>query len=260
MSATQLDAADLYQAPARASATTAMLDHFLPTNGTEFAAGQEYQEYTTVAAGAVTSLCLTNNGATALPVHPLPYSGDNEEFPDVSYLEANGFVTASTTPVPSATAGMSASAVSAYKKTENQCAQPTRDALSQVSTQGSVLETQWMHIVAQIDERPAVESALKTFSMCLAATGVHAATITAFFASATAKVQAAGTKLKTAERTAGQLYARCIAPVEVARDAARATARAGFLQSHSNAIHALESSWDSALATLESAGTAWPSS
>lgn len=257
---TKLTAAEMYQSPTRASATAAMLDYFLPVDGTEFAAGQEYQEYTTVAGDAVTNLCLTKKGLATLPVHVLTYSGDNEEFPDISYLEANGFVTASTTPVPSATAGMPASAASAYLTAERQCAQTTSDAMSPVWAQGSALETDWMQIVAQIDETPAVTSALKTFSTCLAATGVSATSITAFFKYATSKARAAGANLKAAERTAGQLYARCVGPVETARDTARASARATFIETHAETVDALESSWKSALSTLESAGAAWPSS
>ncbi len=257
---TDLTTAELYQAPTRAAANTAMLDYFLPANGTQFAAGQEYMEYTTVAKDAVTNQCLTNKGLASLPVHPLAYSGDNEEFPDISYLEENGFVTESTTPAASATAGTSPSSASPPEQAVSQCTQTASGALSQVVTEGSSLETSWMQAVAKIDETTAVKSALAGFSTCVASTGVQAATVTAFFATTTSKVRAPGADLLTAERSLGQLYARCIQPVEAVRDAARATARATFIRSHALAVDGLESSWSSALSTLESAGTAWPTS
>lgn len=256
---TELTSAELYQAPVRASATSAMLDFFLPASGAEFAAGQEYLEYATVAGDSVTSKCLAAEGLAPVAVHPLSYSGNEEEFPDISYLAKNGFVTPPTISEPSATAGMSAGALSAYKRAESRCETKPDEALAAVSRQGSSLETQWWQVIAEIDEMPAVTNTLKTFSTCLAATGVHASTITDFFTYATSKARAAGASLETAERSAGQLYARCVAPVEVARDAARASARAAFMKAHSATVTSLESSWTSALSTLESAGNPWPS-
>jgi hypothetical protein len=139
----------------------------------------------------------------------------------------------------------------------HRCEQRTQPAAtSHLSKLGQQLSTSWSATLTRIDSSAAVQRKLPGFSKCLAAAGVQATTITAFFSYATHASHGSGSS--TTARSTGQLYAGCIAPLEAVRDAARVRARATFIADHAASISQLEASWHSALVTLERSGIAWP--
>src|ERR1700728_3614899 len=71
---------------------TAVLDYFFPRNGTDFEAGWTFSNFTQTVQDKAVDQCLESDGFNALPPVENPYSGSNEEFPDLAYLKAHGFL------------------------------------------------------------------------------------------------------------------------------------------------------------------------
>jgi hypothetical protein len=164
--------------------TAAMLDWFFPTSGADFAAGWRFlNAFDAVETGAV-SQCLAAKGFHFPTSSPqIVYSGDNTEFPYLSYLGTHGFgpTLIGTSVATDPTKGMTQAEMSAYKAATHGCRTTISAVFDPALQSGSTLQDQWMSIVAKIDTEAPFQRALDGWRTCTQHAGVNVSTIQAFF-------------------------------------------------------------------------------
>jgi hypothetical protein len=254
------NAAQLTNSPVKPSSISdAMLDSFFPTDGEDFAAGESYTQFTSEVAGKITDKCMVADGFAAPPPTPNPYSGDNTEFPYLSYIKTHGFeVTQPASPSP--TKGMSSSEARAYEEADNRCSKGASDQFTQINNSGAALGSQWMNIVSSIDAGTQFQNALKGFYGCMHRAGVDVNSMNDFFNYVSGPLGPSGGNPQAANARLGSLYARCLGPAETLRDHLRMQARTIFYDQHALSINALTSELSMLITRLGSKyGVAWGS-
>ncbi|MGB8196902.1 MAG: hypothetical protein WCF25_07850 [Acidimicrobiales bacterium] len=215
----------------------AALDHFFPTSGVTFEAGDAYSSDVNAIEIAIYNNCLEAAGFQGTSYSPQPYVGNNTEFPNLPYLRSHGF-SVSEGPTPDPTKGMSASEKKAYNQQSSDCSQKISSKFASLQTLGGPLQNQWFNIVAQIDQTKAVRKGIKQFSTCAAKSGVDVTGINDFFQYLGAQMNRSGHSEAVELHLAG-IYATCLTPVETLRDNLRSTARKNFFASNAEQIKQL---------------------
>jgi len=215
--------------------TTAMLDYFLPTSGATFAVGFQFRDAVAAVESQDVSRCITSKGFAAPPTwSPLPYSGDNTEFPYLSYVGASGFGVApgfSDGPTAGPTNETSQAQAAALNAATKTCRTSTLAVFDPVLLSGSTLQEPWMtQIVPSIDNGAPFQQALIGWRSCMHDAGINVTTIDSFFTYADTQSHL-GSTLGIAAT-----YARCLAPAEAIRDNLRQQARTAFLSANAPAV------------------------
>jgi hypothetical protein len=227
---------------------SAALDHFFPTSGTTFEAGDAYSNDVSAIQTVIYNKCLESAGFQGIPYLPQPYVGDNTEFPNLPYLRTHGF-SVSEGPTPDPTAGMSASEKKAYNQQSSDCSQKVSAKLTSLQSLGGPLQNAWYSIVSQIDQTKAFRKGIKEFSRCAAKSGVDVTGINSFFQYMGEQMNVSGHSEAVQLHLAG-IYATCLTPAETVRDNLRATARQNFFSSNAEQIRQLTNQVNSIVKVL----------
>ena len=224
-----------FETPSRQT-TSALLDYFFPTSGESLAAGFSFWNAFGAVESKAVSRCVMSKGFPAPEAQPpFPYSGDNVEFPYLSYLGAHGFSGAAGATVRSydPTQGMTHPQVDAYKAADRSCQVSTSAVFDRAIRTGLALQANWMTIVTGIDAGGVFRHALEGWRTCTQNAGINVSNIEAFFSYADAQAhQQSG----PSDFQLAGIYARCLGPAEAVRDHLRQVARTAFLSAHETAI------------------------
>jgi hypothetical protein len=237
-------------APAGASTNiaNAALDFYFPTNGSTFEAGEGYQSDVAAIQTVLVDKCLESAGFKGVPYALQQYVGDNEEFPNLPYLRAHGFLGVATQN-PDPTQGMSASEAKAYNQQAGVCSEKAAATFTPVTALGSTLQSEWMRKVAEIDEGRAFRKALKGFTSCTAKSGIDITSINGFFTYMGTQMNASGHSPAMSLHFAA-IYATCLGPAETVRDDLRAQDRQTFFSTNAEQIDQLTSKINSIVKVL----------
>ncbi|MEU6821003.1 hypothetical protein ABZ921_10265 [Streptomyces atriruber] len=105
-----------------------------------------------------------------------------------------------------------------------------------------------------VNEEPTVKRAYTKLKGCFARHGLAADDENAFFGVVDSRLSALGSNPRAAgreDRRLGTLYARCMAPVEAAREGLRRQRRTEFLKSHSAEVERLQNTLPERLDQVE---------
>jgi hypothetical protein len=239
-----------FASPAGASTNiaNAALDFYFPTNGSTFEAGEGYQNDVAAIQTVLVDKCLESAGFQGVPYALQQYVGDNEEFPNLPYLRAHGFLGVATQ-TPDPTQGMSASEAKAYNQQAAVCSEKATATFTPVTALGSTLQSEWMRKVAEIDEGRAFRKALKGFTSCTAKSGIDITSINGFFNYMGTQMNASGHSPAMSLHFAA-IYATCLGPAETLRDDLRAQDRQTFFSTNAEQIDQLTSKINSIVKVL----------
>jgi hypothetical protein len=189
-----------------------------------------------VETGAVSQCVAAKGFHFPTPSPQIVYSGDNTEFPYLSYLGTHGFgpTLIGTSVATDPTKGMTQAERTDYKAATHGCRTTTSAVFDPALQSGSTLQDQWMSMVAKIDTEAPFQRALGGWRTCTQHAGVHVSTIQAFFSYADSQ-RVHGGGLQGSIRLAA-IYARCLAPAEALRDRLRQRARTVFVRTHATAV------------------------
>lgn len=227
---------------------SAALDHFFPTSGATFEAGDAYSNDVSAIQTVIYNKCLESAGFQGIPYSPQPYVGNNTEFPNLPYLRTHGF-SVSEGPTPNPTKGMSASEKKAYNQQSSDCSQKVSSKFTSIETLGAPLQNEWYSIVSQIDQTKAFRKGIKEFSTCAAKSGVDVTGINSFFQYMGKQMNESGQSEAVQLHLAG-IYATCLTPAETVRDNLRGTARQNFFSSNAEQIKQLTNQVNSIVKVL----------
>jgi hypothetical protein len=214
-----------------------MLDYFVPTDGADFAASFQFDDWEARAISQMVNRCLAAVGAPGVgPPTLVTYGGDNEEFPYLSYLRTHGFLV--TEPPSSHHAGGGSSLSPSDRSADHRCRVAVHAQFRSLESIGGRLMTPWMQLVAAVDGGPQFQDALVGWQSCTQRAGIDVATIDQFFGYL--DEQAHRQTSAQASVRFGAIYARCLGPAENVRDHLRQQAKASFLATHRSVVLQLD--------------------
>lgn len=224
-----------FEMPSRQT-TAALLDYLFPTGGKTWAMGFQFGNALFAVESKAVSQCVTSKGLPTPPATPqFPYSGDNVEFPYLSYLAAHGFggSVGATLRSYDPTQGMTHTQTAAYRAADRACQVSTSAVFNRVTRTGLALQANWMAVVTAIDAGGPFRHALEGWRTCTQDAGINVSSVEAFFSYADAQAhQQSG----PSDFQLAGIYARCLGPAEAVRDHLRRVARAAFLNAHWTAV------------------------
>ncbi|MFD4635090.1 hypothetical protein ACFVYR_36645 [Streptomyces sp. NPDC058284] len=221
-----------YSEPSRAD----LIPMLFPATGVETRRTQGLTGLLALAQDVRTKACTTPSGDPADA--PPPMFVRYLALPDLAYVRTHGFTSP---PVPAPAA-------------RPRCADARGDHISSLGKVVAPLQARWWKAVESVNEEPVVQRLHTKLKGCFAKHGLDAIDENAFFGVVDSRLSALDSDPRAAgreDRRLGTLYARCMAPVEAAREGLRRKLRATFLKDHSAEVRRLQNTLPERLHEVE---------
>ncbi|MFD7453061.1 hypothetical protein [Kitasatospora sp. NPDC059827] len=229
----------------------------LPANGADTRLTQGLDGFTALVRDRAMRDCLAT-ARVQVPDAPPPMFIRQFEIPDLAHIARHGFSPSTVPTAPAATpapAPMSGtSATSADPAAQQRCDREGATAADHLRSGYGPLQSAWLTGLAVLERDEAVLTARRELPDCLSGQGVRASDgEQQFFDQVDRALQSAPTEeaARAEDRRLGAAYARCMRPVEAAREPLRAALRDTFVREHGAELARVRDALPGRVAELE---------
>ncbi|MFF4814427.1 hypothetical protein ACFY2K_07545 [Kitasatospora sp. NPDC001309] len=222
----------------------------LPATGVDTRLTQGLDGFTALVRDRAMRDCLAT-ARVQVPDAPPPMFIRQFEIPDLAHIARHGF---SPSTVPTAPAPMSGtSSASADPAAQQRCDREGATASDHLRSGYGPLQSAWLTGLAVLERDEAVLAARRELPDCLSGQGVRADGEQHFFDQVDRALQSAPTEeaARAEDRRLGAAYARCMRPVEAAREPLRAALRDTFVREHGAELARVRDALPGRVAELE---------